>query len=74
MFTVRSRPSHSGWQSTKPFLYVIGKPNSMLIWTYIGVLDISGKHNFKLLLYTRYKRNTCQQRSKLLHTKHDKRA
>ena len=28
--------------------YVIGKSNIMLAWTYISVLDISGKHNFKL--------------------------
>ena len=31
---------HSGWQSTAAYLYVIGKSNIMLTWTYIIVLDI----------------------------------
>jgi len=34
-------------KTTETFLYVIGKSNSVLTWTYIIVLDIKGKHNFK---------------------------
>ena len=67
MFTVLCRHAHFDWQSTEAFLYIIGKSNIMLTWKYIGVLDIKGKHNFKLLLY-KYCRNTYQQGSKLLQT------
>ena len=47
MFTVWCRHAHSDWQSTKACLYVVGKSNIMLPWTYIIVLDIWGKHNLK---------------------------
>ena len=41
MFTEWCRHAHSYWQSTvNAFLYVLGKSNSMLTWTYIIVLDI----------------------------------
>jgi len=40
MFTVLCSHAHSDWQSTEAFLYVIGKSNIMLTWTYIIVLDI----------------------------------
>ena len=44
----------SDWQSTEAFLYVIGKSNSMLTWTYIIVLDIKENpiSNFSLYKYT----------------------
>ena len=41
------RHTYSDRQSTEAFLYVIGKSNIMLTWTYSIVLDIKGKHNFK---------------------------
>ena len=45
-------------------LYVTGKSNIKLKWTYISVLDILGKHN----LYDIYIINTYQQGSELLQT------
>jgi len=67
MFTVLCRHVQSEWQNTAAFLHVIRKSNIMLTWKYIIVLNIIGKHNFKLLLFT-YCRNTYQQGSKLLQT------
>jgi len=49
MFTVLCR--HSEWQSTTACLYATEKSNIMLTWKHIIVLDIKGKHNFKLLYY-----------------------
>ena len=40
MFTDLCRHWHSDWQSTEACLYVIGKSNIMLTWTYIIVLEI----------------------------------
>ena len=50
MFTVWCRHAHSDWQITEVFLYVIRKSNIMFPWTYIIVLDIYGKHNFKHII------------------------
>ena len=38
-------------KTTETFLYVIGKSNSVSTWTYIIVLDIKGKQNFKTFYY-----------------------
>jgi len=38
-------------KSLKHFYNVIGKSNIMQTWTYINVLDIKGKHNFKVVYY-----------------------
>ena len=54
MLTVLCRHEHSEWQNTAAFLYVIRKSTIMLTWKYIIVLDIIGKHNFKLLLLQKY--------------------
>jgi len=51
MFTVLCRHVHYDWQSTEAFIYVIGKSNNLLIWKYIGVLNITGIHNFKHFYY-----------------------
>jgi len=40
MITVYCRHAHSDWQSTETVLYVKGKSNTVLKWTYIIVLDI----------------------------------
>ena len=48
VFTVWCRHAHSVLQSTEAFLYVIGKSNIRIAWTWIIVLEIYGKHNFKL--------------------------
>ena len=40
MNTVYCRHAHSDWQSTETVLYVKGKSNIMLKWTYIIVLDV----------------------------------
>jgi len=68
MVFVNCRHAHFDWQSTEAFVYVMGKSNITLPWTYIIVLDIKEKHNSTFLLYTHY-RNTYQQGSKLLQTK-----
>jgi len=39
---------YSDWLSTNTFLFGIGESNVMFTWSYIIVLDIKGKHNFKL--------------------------
>ena len=51
MLTVWCRHAHSNWQRTETFLYIIGKSNIMLTWTYLLVIGIKGKHNFKLFWY-----------------------
>jgi len=51
MFTVWCRHAHFDWQITDQFVYVIGKSNIMLTWTYIIEIDIEGTHNFKRVYY-----------------------
>jgi len=53
MLTVLRRHEHFDWQSTKAFLYVIGKSIIILTWTwtYIIVLDISEKTQFQTFYY-----------------------
>ena len=51
MFTVSCRHAHYDWQSTQVYLFVNEKANVMLTWTYIIVLYILGKHNFKPFYY-----------------------
>ena len=41
MFIFVCRHTHSDWQSTEAFLFVIVKSNIMLTWKYIGVRKIS---------------------------------
>ena len=55
MFTVLCRYVHSDWQSTEAFLYVKGRSNIMLTWTYIIVLDINGKHTSLTFYYIHWK-------------------
>jgi len=49
------RNAHSDWQSTEAFLYVKGRSNIMLTWTYIIVLVINGKHTSLTLYYIHWK-------------------
>ena len=39
MFLFNVDMGHYDWQSTESFLYVVGKSNITLKWTYVIVLD-----------------------------------
>ena len=52
MFTIWCRHAYSDWQSTEAFIYVIGKSNIMLTWTFIIVLKENTISNILLLVYT----------------------
>ena len=52
MYSILCRHARFDWQSTKAFLYVIGKYNIMLTWNYIIANVIKGKHNVRR--FTKY--------------------